>query len=81
MTQTHAAFHVAAIVMSRWGGQKASDARPRDLSKKQKKRKRNALVMKAKSTDKAKEKLSSNYLNEEMKTPNFQKSLTDQNPE
>jgi hypothetical protein len=68
-------------MMARWGGAKASEARPRELSRKQRQRKRAAVRMRNEKSDKSKEKLSQNFMEKQIETPEFKQLLTQQNPE
>lgn len=78
-----AAYHasVSPQMMARWGGAKASEARPREPSRKQLQRKRAAVRLRNEKSDKSKEKLSQNFMEKQMETPQFKDLLTQQNPQ
>jgi hypothetical protein len=76
-----ARLHMTPVALGRWGGEKASETRARELSKKQKKRKKNEIVLKNGKVDKGKEKLKSNFVNDQINSPDFQKLMTEPNPE
>lgn len=76
-----AQFHGSTVILGgRWGGEQSLDAQPRDLSRRQKKRKREALAVKTNTVNKSKQKLKDNFVTSQIKTPEFESLLTAQDP-
>lgn len=77
-----ASYHQSAILAAgRWGGDKALETGPRELSRKQKKRKKTASILKSGKVDKAKSKLKDNFVKSQIESPQFNELLTEKNPE
>lgn len=77
-----AQYHQSAVVAGgRWGGEKSLESRPRELSRRQKRRKKAALVLKSGKIDKGKKKLKDDFVKSQIGTPEFQELLTQKDPQ
>ena len=75
----NAGYHQTSLSLGRWGGSKSLESRPRDLSKKQRKRRLNKIKAKDLKVDHAQKKLKDNFINKQIDSPEFNEALKAEN--